>query len=120
MMKKIVFALAAVAVLTQPVWAANVAGANIVAGKAKAEALCAGCHGNEFTPGLFFTLQLAGRNADKLALKTNKYRTGKLFTPLMAVSMIGLTEGEVSDISAYYASIKPAFNLPLFQIKADD
>jgi len=30
------------------------------------------------------------------------------------------TEGEVSDISAYYASIKPAFNLPLFQIKADD
>lgn len=127
-MKKFAFALVACAALTQSVFAADIAAgekpkanaADIAAGKSKAEALCAGCHGNESTPGVFFTLQLAGRNADKLAVKTNKYRTGKLFTPLMTVSMIGLTEKNVEDISAYYASIKPAFNISLFQIKTDE
>ena len=35
-----------------------------VAGKDKASTYCVACHGNESYGGLFYTLQLAGRNAD--------------------------------------------------------
>lgn len=94
--------------------------ADLIAGKAKASALCAGCHGDSQSIGVFMNLQLAGRNADKLAIKTNKFRTGKLFTPLMAPSMIGLSEKDVEDITAYYASVKRPYEIPLIQVRGDD
>lgn len=89
-------------------------------GKQKATA-CIVCHGSETTGGLFFTLQLAGRDADKLAVKTNKYKTGKLFHPMMNLATAFFSEKEIEDISAYYKSIgQPAFVSPLFKIQGDD
>jgi cytochrome c553 len=91
-----------------------------VAGAEKAAA-CASCHGNKDFPGMFFTLQLAGRNADKLTVKTNKYRTLKIINPIMNMFVVGLSDQDVEDISAYYHSLgRPAFVNPLFPIKGDD
>lgn len=90
------------------------------AGKSKAGA-CIACHGDASYPGMFYTLQLAGRDADKLTVKTNKYRTGKILHPIMNVFTMGLSEADIADISAYYKSLgKPALTSPLFQIKGDD
>lgn len=90
------------------------------AGEQKATA-CIACHGDQTFPGMFYTLQLGGRNADKLAIKTNKYRTGKLFQPVMNLFTMGLSEKDVADIAAYYQSLgKPALTSPLFKIKGDD
>lgn len=94
--------------------------ADAVAGRQKA-ALCVACHGNESFGGIFYTLQLAGRNADKLTVKTNKYRSGKILHPMMNLAAIPLSEKDVEDISAYYQSLgKPAVTSPLFRIKGDD
>jgi cytochrome c553 len=91
-----------------------------VAGKQKAAA-CAVCHGNETFGGIFYTLQLAGRDADKLAIKTNKYKTGKILHPMMNVATAFFTEKEIEDITAYYKSLgKPALNVPFVKIKGDD
>ncbi|MEW6679239.1 MAG: hypothetical protein AB1421_15090 [Pseudomonadota bacterium] len=91
-----------------------------VAGKQKATA-CAVCHGNETFGGIFYTLQLAGRDADKLATKTNKYKTGKILHPMMNLATAFYTEKEIEDISAYYKSLgKPALTLPYVKIKGDD
>ena len=91
-----------------------------VAGKQKAGA-CVACHGDEKFPGIFYTLQLGGRDADKLAVKTNKYRTGKVLMPIMNVFTMNLSEQDIADISAYYQSLgKPALSSPLFKIKGDD
>ena len=80
---------------------------------------CMLCHGSKDFGGMFFQLQLAGRNADKLATKTNKYRTGKLFHPMMALWVMGLTEQDAEDIAAYYESLeKPAVWVP--GIKGDE
>ena len=88
------------------------------AGRLKANT-CMLCHGSRDFGGMFFQLQLAGRNADKLATKTNKYRTGKLLHPMMAIWVMGLSEQDVEDISAYYESLgKPAVWVP--GIKGDD
>jgi len=93
---------------------------NPEAGRQKATA-CIACHGDANFPGLFYTLQLAGRNADKLAIKTNKYRTGKIHSPIMAAFTIPLKEEDIADISAWYQSLgKPALMLPFSMIKGDD
>jgi cytochrome c553 len=91
-----------------------------VAGKQKSTA-CAVCHGNESFGGIFYTLQLAGRNADKLTVKTNKYKTGKILHPMMNLATAFFTEQEIEDINAYYQSLgKPAFVPPFLTIKGDD
>lgn len=91
-----------------------------VAGKQKATG-CTVCHGNETFGGIFYTLQLAGRDADKLAIKTNKYKTGKILHPIMNLATAFYTEKEIEDISAYYKSLgKPAFTMPYVKIKGDD
>jgi cytochrome c553 len=91
-----------------------------VAGKQKAM-VCVACHGNDSFGGMFYTLQLAGRNADRLAVKTNKYRSLKILHPLMNMTTLSLRDQDVEDISAYYQSLgKPAVTSPFFQIKGDD
>jgi cytochrome c553 len=91
-----------------------------VAGKDKATA-CIACHGSESFGGVFYTLQLAGRDADKLTIKTNKYKTGKILHPVMNLAVSFFTEKEIEDISAYYQSLgKPAVTSPYFTIKGDD
>ena len=91
-----------------------------VAGKQKA-ALCVACHGNESFGGIFYTLQLAGRNADKLTVKTNKYRSGKILHPIMNLATLPLSDKDIEDISAYYQSLgKPAVTSPFFKVKGDD
>lgn len=108
--------LALLAALATPAWAVG----NPQAGQVKAAA-CMMCHGSKDFPGMFYTLQLAGRNADKLTIKTNKYRSGKLLHPIMNVFTVSLRDQDVEDISAYYQSLgKPALVSPLFVIKGDD
>lgn len=93
---------------------------DVAAGKQKAVA-CVACHGDKDFPGMFYTYQLAGRNADKLTVKTNKYRTGKILHPIMNMFTVGLSEKDIEDISAYYQSLeKPALTSPFIKIKGDD
>lgn len=115
-MKTLTAALSAIAlVAAMPVLAGDP-----VAGKQKATA-CVLCHGSENFGGIFYTLQLAGRNADKLAIKTNKYKSFKVLHPMMNMATAFYTEKEIEDVSAYYQSIgKPFFTSPLFTIKGDD
>jgi cytochrome c553 len=116
-MKKTALILASVLALT-----AGQAGASgdAAAGKSKAGA-CIGCHGDRNWPGIFFTLQLAGRDADKLTVKTNKYRTFKIVHPMMNMVVMGLSDRDVEDISAFYRSLeKPAFVSPFHPIRGDD
>jgi cytochrome c553 len=89
-----------------------IAAGDPAAGKTKGQH-CVACHGSENFPGLFPIVQLAGRDADKLTIKTNKYRTGKLFSPLMTLAVMPLTDKDVEDISAYYAAMgKPYLQMP--------
>lgn len=96
------------------------AAGDVEAGRQKAAA-CVACHGDKDFGGIFYTYQLAGRNADKLTIKTNKYRTGKIFHPLMNLFTVGLSDKDVADISAYYQSLgKPAFTPPFVKIVGDE
>lgn len=115
----------AVAVLALLAVAGFFSGATVAAGDPAAGAQkaggCVSCHGDKNFPGLFFTLQLAGRDADKLTIKTNRYRKLQIINPIMNMVTVGLNDQDVEDISAYYHSLeKPAFVNPLFPEKGDD
>ncbi len=91
-----------------------------VVGKQKATA-CIACHGSENFGGIFYTLQLGGRDADKLVVKTMKYKTGKVLHPMMNIATSFFSEQEIEDVAAYYKSLgKPAFVSPLFKIQGDE
>jgi len=106
--------------LTATLVAAHAQAGDPAVGKQKAAA-CVVCHGSESFGGIFYTLQLAGRNADKLAIKTNKYKTGKILHPMMNLATAFFTEKEIEDITAYYKSLgKPALTPPFVKIKGDD
>jgi cytochrome c553 len=118
-LKVLNLALTAAALSTLVVSTPVLAGDPVV-GKQKATA-CIACHGSDTYPGIFYTLQLAGRNADKLTVKTMKYKTGKILHPMMNMSTAFFDEKEIEDISAYYQSLgKPAFTSSLITIKGDD
>jgi cytochrome c553 len=109
-----------ITLMSAALFAATAQAGDPAAGKQKATA-CAVCHGNETFGGIFYTLQLAGRDADKLTIKTNKYKTGKILHPMMNVATAFFTEKDIEDISAYYKSLgKPALTLPFVKIKGDD
>ena len=108
------------AVATLALIASSAMAADPVAGQQKATA-CMACHGNANFGGIFYTLQLAGRNADKLLIKTMKYKTVKKLHPMMNLVTTFYSEKELEDVSAYYQSLgKPAFTSPLFTIQGDE
>lgn len=114
-MKKLALLSLAALTLSAPVLAGDP-----VVGKQKATA-CIACHGSESFGGIFYTLQLGGRDADKLVVKTMKYKTGKVLHPMMNIATAFFTEQEIEDVAAYYKSLgKPAFVSPLFKIQGDE
>lgn len=82
----------------------NAAQADIGAGRAKAR-MCAVCHG-EF--GISIppdTPNLAGQPQNYLAEQLKAYRSGKRTNEVMNVIAKPLTDAEISDLSAWFASI---------------
>ena len=81
-------------------------GGDAAAGKSKA-ALCAACHGpvgisvNPLWPSL------AGQQEAYLAKQIKEFRDGVRVEPTMQPFVQNLTDQDVADLAAYYASLSP-------------
>lgn len=77
-----------------------------VSGKTKSRA-CIACHGeagvsvNEIWPNL------AGQKENYLVRQLGQFRTGVRVDPLMSPVARSLSEADIADIAAYFASLKP-------------
>lgn len=72
-------------------------------GKKKSTA-CAACHGAEgVSPSPEFP-DLAGQYADYLESAMRHYKNGKRKNPIMAEQVKGLSEKDMMDLAAYFAS----------------
>jgi len=74
------------------------------AGKAKAAA-CAGCHGPN-GEGIGPNPPLAGKSEDQIVQALQDYKSGKRANPIMKPMAAMLGDQDMSDIGAYYASLK--------------
>ncbi len=80
--------------------------ANIAAGKEKATALCASCHGADGITTIDPSYpKLAGQYPDYLARALSDYKTGARKNAIMAGMAAGLSKADIANLAAYYASL---------------
>jgi len=84
-----------------PAWAGNPA-----AGRSKAAGSCAACHGDDGIAVRPDTPHLAGQPEAYLAQQLKAYRSGKRVHDEMNVAVKGLTDADVADLAAWYASVE--------------
>jgi cytochrome c553 len=75
------------------------------AGRTKAQA-CTTCHGPLGISQMPSTPNLAGQPATYLVEQLKAYRSGKRASEVMAVVAKPLTDADISDLAAWYASIE--------------
>lgn len=79
--------------------------ADVNAGKTKS-AVCAVCHGVQGLSTLPNAPNLAGQPQIYLAEQLKNYRSGKRAHEVMSVIAKPLSDAEIEDLSAWYASLK--------------
>ena len=80
---------------------------DIAAGKAKAEAVCAACHGKDGVTTIDPSYpRLAGQHADYLVVALMEYKSGARKNAIMASQATGLSKADMENLAAYYASLK--------------
>ncbi|WP_394173780.1 c-type cytochrome [Thalassotalea litorea] len=99
-MKKLTLALAASVVFAAPAMAAD-----IEAGKAKS-AVCAACHGAKGISAVPMYPNLAGQKEAYIAKQLKDFKAGTRKDPVMAPMAMPLTDEDIANLSAYYASLK--------------
>ncbi|MCY4127972.1 MAG: c-type cytochrome [Gammaproteobacteria bacterium] len=76
---------------------------NAAAGEGKATA-CVACHGNDGTSTIPDYPHIGGQNAKYLEIQMRQMRDGERDIPLMAGQLDSMTNQDLKDIAAYYAS----------------
>jgi cytochrome c553 len=79
--------------------------ADIVAGEQKASA-CFGCHGQEGNSNNPVVPNLAGQQSIYLNNQITAFREGKRINPIMSLQAKHLSDADISNIAAYFASRK--------------
>jgi cytochrome c553 len=77
------------------------------AGREKAEAVCAACHGRDGRSQQAAVPSLAGQRNDYVVLALYQFRAGHRPSPLMAPIAATLTDTDLGNIAAYYSALKP-------------
>lgn len=99
-MKKLMTAAAALALLSAPAFAAG----DAEAGKAKA-AVCAACHGAEGISAVEIYPNLAGQKAAYVVSQLKAFKAGERNNAIMAPMAMPLSDQDMEDLAAYYASL---------------
>ena len=77
------------------------------AGKAK-NGMCIGCHGIEgyktAFPTVYSVPKLGGQHADYIVAALRAYKSGERTHPSMRAIAAGLSDKDMADLAAYYAS----------------
>jgi len=93
---------AAVGLMSQPIFAADVA-----AGKAKS-ATCVACHGSNGISMIPMYPNLAGQKEQYLVLQLKAFRDGERKNMVMAPMAAGLSDTDIANLSAYFSSLDPS------------
>ena len=100
-MKKVL--VSAMAVMAA--FAMNANAADINAGKAKA-ATCAACHGANGISAIPMYPNLAGQKEQYLVKQLKDFKSGTRKDPVMAPMSMPLSDADIANVAAYYASLK--------------
>lgn len=105
MFKKILIAVGLMTVTNSTVQAAGDASA----GKNKS-VVCAACHGAEGNSALSINPNLAGQVPGYIAAQLKAFKSGERANAIMAGQSAGLSDEDMDDLDAYYASLPAKAN----------
>lgn len=80
--------------------------ADAAAGKAKAESVCAACHGITGLSASPAFPNLAGQKEDYLKTALTAYRDGSRKAPIMNNLVAGLSDADIANLAAYLSGLK--------------
>lgn len=109
----IVSALLAVAATSAP------AAGNPAAGQEKSQA-CAACHGPKGDTSNSMYPKLAGQYQSYLLRALKDYKSGDRENAVMSGQVSGLSEQDMEDLAAYYASQDGGLGIPTVSVFASD
>jgi cytochrome c553 len=101
-----VLALAAVLALPSAAWAADAA-----AGRVKAR-MCQNCHGIEGVAKMPDVPNIGGESAGYLTRQLTHFRSGERKHEQMSIIAGSLSDQDIADLAAWYASIQFSVTLP--------
>ncbi len=81
------------------------AGGDVAAGKAKS-ATCMACHGNDGISLMAMYPNLKGQKEQYLFKQMKAFKDGSRVDPIMKGMVAALSEADMENLSAYYASLK--------------
>ena len=88
------------------------AGGNVQAGKEKSKT-CVACHGEDgLSPNTQFPV-IAGQYRDYLYQALSDYKAGQRKNPIMTGIVAALSDQDMQDLAAYYASLDGLFAIKL-------
>lgn len=99
---------AALAVCTElvPFWAQVPAWAgDIKAGREKAQAVCAVCHGLDGVSKIAEAPNLAGQNEQYLIAQLDAFQSGARNNEMMSIVIKNMSQADIEDLAAYYTAI---------------
>lgn len=102
---KVIKQLLLITLISSSAWA-NAAG-DIAAGKAKS-ATCVACHGPQGISLIPTYPNLAGQKPLYVIEQLKAYRDGQRKNMIMAPMAAGLSDKDMENLAAYYASLKPS------------
>jgi cytochrome c553 len=91
-------------ILCSPI--SSYAAGSIEAGKQK-NALCAACHGADGVSLVPLYPNLAGQVPGYIAAQLASFKSGERVSPIMAPFIMALTDEDMADLDAFYASLDP-------------
>ena len=83
-----------------------------MAGRTKAAAVCQVCHGLDGIAKLPDAPNLAGQQEIYLVRSLGAYKSGERQNPQMSIVAPTLSEDDIANLAAYYASIKITVQAP--------
>ena len=86
---------------------APVQGADLEAGKARAEQTCAACHGRDGTGLIDLYPNLAGQKAGYLVAQMKAFRDGGRQNPIMSPMAKPLSDADIDNLAAYFSRLTP-------------
>ncbi|AWV23999.1 Cytochrome c4 [Roseomonas mucosa] len=92
-----------------PAWGAE---GDARAGRRLAGGQCAGCHGNDGLAVVPGAPNLAGQVADYLGTQLAAFRSGARQQEQMNLAARELTDAQIADLAAWYASIRVEVEIP--------
>ena len=88
-------------------WSGAAFAADLAAGKAKVAEVCQACHGMDGNSAIADNPKLGGQYPDYLVAALRGYKSGARKNPVMGALAGTLSNTDIDNVSAYYASQPP-------------